>query len=362
MNSDSHESAAWRAFGMLDADETAAFDSAMRQDSELKDAYREIENLTAAVAAVTTIPIAPRAGQLESLHLRLGIGVSRRTNWLGISGWAAAAALMAFLAVNRRPDVKHEIVGNAVSDPLPSVQHPPQKIDPQPNELIVQNPGSVDLITSEVMGGEDSSPTHPTEPSPPIVRAETKRLIQEIEVLREELEDFQERDRERFEVVPDMAWPIVMRMTSPRSGVPLIKENEAPPLTAMLADALTAASDVSADGSIARNSPPVAYSGAEPSAIPIYDAARDIGTLYIDNLPASTDEEPYILWVTTEGSKQPVRVGKLPKSGNHKSESFDFNLGAPATIPTAFILTRGQRGQSESPSAANTVLRGPSRK
>jgi hypothetical protein len=63
MNSDPHETAAWRTFGMLDVDETANYDEAMRHDSGLRQAQQEMDCLVAAVAAVTTLPIKPRAGQ-----------------------------------------------------------------------------------------------------------------------------------------------------------------------------------------------------------------------------------------------------------------------------------------------------------
>lgn len=359
MNSESHDSAAWRAFGMLDADETAAFDLAMRQDPELRNAYREMESLTAAVAVATTTPIAPRAGQLESLHLRLGIGATRRTNWLGISGWAAAAALAAFLIINNRPDEKREIAINAVTEPQPPIQQLPQKTESLSNELVLENTDEVNLITSESTVEENPSSFQTSELASPIVRVETKRLIQEIEVLREELENFQERDRERFEVVPDVAWPIVMRMSAPRSGTALVRENDTPPLTAMLGDALAAASGLAGEN-ISRNS--LALTSTEPSAIPIYDAARDNGTLYVDNLPMTTDDEPYRLWVKTKSSRQAVYVGKLPKSNNRKSEAFDFNLGATATVPSEFILTKDPRGQTNPPSVSNIILQGPSLK
>ena len=352
MNSDPHESAAWRAFGMLDADEAAAFDSAMRQDPELKNAYREMESLTAAVAAVTTVPISPRAGQLESLHLRLGIGATRRTNWLGISGWAAAVVLTAFLVLNNRPGGKNIVSSNPATDPVLTTQQPFPEIHPQTGELIVENSSGLELITDETLDGENLPAPAPVEPSAAIVRVETKRHIQEIEILREQIGDFQERDRKRFEVVPDMAWPLVMRMTPPRSGIALVRENEPTPLTAMLGDALTAA-----DGS----GQSLASTDGEPYAIPIYDAARDIGTLYVKDLPATEDED-YVLWRQDDSGEQPILVGKLPKSNKKKSESFDFNLGKAATVPTAFILTKDRKGQTRPPSAANIVLQGPSRK
>lgn len=365
MNSDPHESAAWRAFGMLDADEAAAFDEAMRHDPVLKNAYREMENFTAAVAAATTAPIAPRHGQLESLHLRLGIGDPPRKNWLGISGWAAAAALTAILALQNRPVEKLEVVREIKAIPAAEISQavPPEKI--QTADVAEESTDGTPLADNEAV---DENP-HPISPiletPPPLVRVETKRLIQEIEVLREKLENFQERDRERFTAVPGMAWPIVMRMSPPRKdGDALVVENDAPALTAMLGDALTAASasDETTVANTAKTSQQSDIASVEPSAIPIYDPARGDGTIYVSNLPETTEDEPYRLWVKTKKGKQPVYVGRLPNSNGRKSESFDFSLGATATVPAGFILTKDPKGPAQSPNAANTILQGPSLK
>ena len=71
MNSDPYDSAAWRTFGMLDADEPAIFDQAMHHDPVLRDAYLEMDRLSAAIAASAAAPIEPRTGQLERLQNRL---------------------------------------------------------------------------------------------------------------------------------------------------------------------------------------------------------------------------------------------------------------------------------------------------
>jgi hypothetical protein len=134
-----------------------------------------------------------------------------------------------------------------------------------------------------------------------------------------------------------------------------------PTITAMLGDALAAAS-FSRDGTPAE-AQAKAYQFAPPnpapSAIPIYDSARDTGTLVVSNLPAKSPEERYNLWVTTENGKHPVHVGRLPDSNKPGAESFDFNLGSTKVVPTGFMLTRDRQGQPEVPSAMNTILVGP---
>ncbi|MES2441003.1 MAG: hypothetical protein V4584_18205 [Verrucomicrobiota bacterium] len=358
MNSDPRDSAAWRAFGMLDADEASAFDEAMRHDPELKNSYREMECITAAVAATTTRPISPRAGQLEQLHLRLGLNAARRTNWLGITGWAAAAVLTMLLIFSRKSE-QHE---TTVSQPPVTSAVIPPKSSPAPL------PESSVAAEEEGMAAQnDAGPLEEAEPSLPlarhhdekvIVRVETKRLIQEIEVLREKLESFQERDRERFEPVPGMSWPIVMRMTPPKSELRTTVEKTDPPITAMIGDALTDVTTALA-GSGSSKSDEMPAPPAGPSAIPIYDVARDTGTLVVNNLPVAAPDESYNLWVDTKSGGKAIYVGRLPNLNSQTAESFDFSLGSKATIPASFILTRDPHGKAVQPSPGNTVLRGP---
>ena len=59
MNFDPYDSAAWRTFDMLDADEAAAFDEAMRHDPVLQSAYFEMDRLSAAIATPSPLPSSP---------------------------------------------------------------------------------------------------------------------------------------------------------------------------------------------------------------------------------------------------------------------------------------------------------------
>ena len=361
MNSDPHESAAWRTFGMLDADEATGFDEAMQHDPELRAAYREMDSLATAVAVVATVPVAPRAGQLERLHARLGLNVSKHTNWLGISGWAAAAALTMVLVIEKQSSKAVTVVANPstetrISNPKIATTTAPavQANEPEPDEQQTarqdDSPSDAVLIT-----GSDIE-------SKPIVKVETKRLIQEIEVLRDKLETIQERDRKRFEPIAGMAWPIVMRMMPPGtiadSSNDLLADNETPPMTAILGDALTASNMAGAPHFNIRAAEQAAPAG-KPSAIPIYDAARDTGTLVVSNLPAKLETERYNLWVKTDEGGAPVYVGRLPESNNVGTEPFDFSLGSTGIVPSGFVLTRDGQGDPVIPTAANTVLQGP---
>lgn len=360
MNSDPYESAAWRTFGLMDSDEATAFDEASRNDPALKNACLEMDHLTAAIAVNLTKPVTPRAGQLERLHLRLGLSPIPHRNWLAISGWATAACLAGLLAVNRGALPFSAVTENTTS---PSTMHP---AIPDGQIANANTPESVGNPTIH-----DNVPAHETPPSTDgtsdgkaYVKVETKRLIQEIEILRDKLENFQKQDRKRFEPTPGLAWPVVMRMTPPGSSGDIengfVSTTEEPPIVAVLGDALTqfAQPPSMANLSVARTNQ-LASVKSDASAMPIYDAARDAGTLVVSNLPAKTAEEQFNLWVVTKTGENPVYVGRLPESANLGTESFDFSLGSTAIVPSGFLLTKDSAGDPVTPSKTNTILLGP---
>lgn len=343
---------------MLDADEAAGFDESMRHDPELKKAYLDMESLTAAVAVASVQPVAPRTGQLERLERQLGLHATRRTNWPAISGWAAAAAVTVLLLINRETQPTKGIT--ILPGPSPAAA-PAELTDATSPEGISAGHTprfreNTDFPEAALAG---QPVIRPDEMTKVFARQETRRLIQEIEVLQEKLEDLQVRDRERFEAVPGTAWPIVMRMSPP--GMPLQSsdisfDQEETPMTAMLGDALASASDPYDEG--------VGKSGLvpekpSPSAVPIYDAARDTGTLVVNNLPSTTGDQSYNLWVKTGSDGRPIHVGRLPQSNARAVDSFDFSLGSMGIVPSGFVLTLDSHGKPAPPTATNTVLQGP---
>lgn len=360
MNSDPHESAAWRAFGMLDADEAAGFDEAMRHDPELKKAYLEMETLTAAMAVASVQPVTPRVGQLERLERQLGVHKARRTNWAAISGWAAAAVVTLFLFIDHKaPRTKGIAIVSPSAPVIAPVEASPATKPPE-TAVVDEGPASREMVEIPQMVMTAQPVESLDETTKVIARQETRKLIQEIEVLQEKLQDLQARDRERFEAVPGTAWPIVMRMSPP--GMPpepsaiSFGHDDEPPMTAILGDALASANDPYNEG--------VGKAGLvskepSPSAVPIYDAARDTGTLVVNNLPATIEGESYNLWVKPEGDGKPVHVGRLPKSNARAADSFDFSLGSVGIVPAGFILTRDSLGKPLPPTAGTTVLQGP---
>ena len=355
MNSDSHESAAWRIFGLLDADEAAAFDDAMRNDVELKNAYREIECLTAAVAAATTISVIPRPGQLERLQLKLGLNTAKHTNWLGISGWAAAAALTMILVFQREPEIRNLDVRNLrpviITPPQTPNTTPPEQTRSVTSDTSVETPPHPQTSQQAQLAA-----TTPQQETKIVAQVETQRLVQEIRTLREKLDQAQKQDRQRFEPVAGMAWPIVMRMTSPQSAdskpSDVTLEEETPDITTILGDALAAVASGEAP-------PEPEMRSGEPSAIQIYDPAINAGTLVVSNLPSAAEDEEFSLFVSQKEGDKPILVGRLPQTEIGRAKSFGYTLAKSDTVPSAFTLIKNKRGKIEPPSAQNTVLRGP---
>ena len=155
-----------------------------------------------------------------------------------------------------------------------------------------------------------------------------------------------------------------MRMVPPGTSGELenglVAATDEPPIVALLGDALTASgvSQLQTAPAIARVGEMAAVT-LEASAIPIYDAARDTGTLVVSNLPAKTEDERFNLWVVTKEGDNPVYVGRLPDSTKPETDSFDFSLGSTAVVPAGFLLTKDAAAEPVTPSAFNTILLGP---
>lgn len=342
MNSDPYDSAAWRSFGMLDADESALFEDAIRQDPGLRRACLEMDRLAAAIAATSAEPLAPQAGELERLQRRLGLRHASRKcpRWIAVSGWSVAAALAVLVAWERL----------ALQGGGPSVVETTKPVVAEP----------VVSSAAEEPGGNQ----------------ETLRLTREIEVLRRNLEDFHQRDRVMFQVLPGRALPLVMTMLPP--GETMASAGVRTSLTALLGDALAvtnrhsvpaeipaaldsddadvaAAHDVDDSVFVAEVAPPQ----GPPMAVPIYDAARDVGTLVVSNLESAGDGLVYNLWVVPDAGARPVYLGSLPESSAAGADSFDFSLGSTMVLPAGFVLTLDPSNAPADPSETNTILSGP---
>ena len=378
---------------MLDSNEAAGFDEAIHQDPELKDAYRDMNVLCAAVAAASVAPLQPRAGQLEQLQARLGLQTSKSVNWLGISGWAAAAAAFAFmLLVDRKAPVPAESVNNSAAlhankrDVLMIQKTSAQELAAQASSDVGSEP------TEDATSNRDAA-THENNVKL-VTKMETKRLVQEIAVLRDKLESVEKREQQRLEPVQGMAWPIVMKMRPPNATTQIVPTEVATTdaetsVVDLLGDALAGkasladnrakqgvvdtrsaelinapASATDTNTSVV-NVPGDALAGKAsladnqggqgvvdiPSAVPIYDPATGTGTLVVNNLSNTN------FWVTARGETEPRLLGKIPPSAE-AYESVGFELPA-GTIPDNFMITNDSAGKDAPPSDKNTILIGP---
>lgn len=348
---------------MLDADEAGAFDEAVRRDPELRNAVDEIHELTTAVAVVSSVPVKPRAGELDRLRARLGFPVRRRSQWFAWSGWAAAAVLAGLLMI---PKPSKES-GASLADETHSVSKDKLPI------VVAPQPAKAESVEAHANVGTtaDSNSSALLENVVP-GRIETKRLIQEIEVLRGQLARIQKRDRERFSPVPGVAWPIVMTMRPP--GLPAEGDLAANALNTVLGDAL-AGRETLAGGRLTTpvgdpNETPETEASVQapveplapaptPTAIPIYDSARDSGTLVVGNLPQLEANESYNLWVRTSDAANPIYVGRLPQTVAAGADALDFSLGSTGIVPSGFVLTRDADNAPVAPGNENTILQGP---
>jgi anti-sigma-K factor RskA len=326
MNSDPYDSAAWRSFGMLDAEESALFEDAMRHDPELRRTSIELDRLAAAIAAITAEPAHPAPEQLERLQRALGhLKAARKCPlWIATTGWGTALGLAALVAW---------LVTTRVEEEPAAARAEPEQATPAARET------------------EDSL-------------METRRLSQEIAVLRNNLEEFHQRDRVLFQVLPGRALQIVMTMVPPGADA---RSSGRLASTAMLGDALAAINRATGAipeppgdelGDEEAELPPAPPPGP-PMAVPIYDAARDTGTLVVNNLPPAPQGKVYHLWVDPSPGGKPVCLGRLPDSSVSGAESFDFNLGSTMILPAAFMLTLDPPESPSLPGEHNTVLAGP---
>ena len=333
---------------MLDSNEAAGFDEAIHQDPELRDAYRDMNVLCAAVAAASIAPLQSRAGQLEQLQARLGLQSSKSVNWLGISGWAAAAAAFTFiLLMDHKPSMPTESVKkNATPHAAKRDILMIQKASAQ--ELAAQSSSDVGSEPSEDATSNRDTATRENNVQL-VTKMETKRLVQEIAILREKLESVEKREQQRLEPVQGMAWPIVMKMRPPNATTQIIATEVA------MADAETSVVDLLGDALAGKAS--LADNRAEqgvvdtPSAVPIYDPATGIGTLVVNNLSNTN------FWVTEKGESEPRLLGKIPPSTEaYESVGFELPVG---TIPDTFMITNDSAGKGAPPSNKNTILIGP---
>lgn len=266
------------------------------------------------------------------------------------SGWAVAALVtLAFFLKDshERSQRDHDAVSGhkpSAADQSPQVPAVQESVESSANPLLEAGT----RVDDGNVGAEAMA-----------MREQQRSLIQEIETLRKEVALLATRDQERLVAQNGISWPIIMKLTAPGNDpqAAVIKD---PILAAMFDNNLPAGEDeMSAEnartGDVNKAAP---ADPALPSAVPIYDPARDSGQLIVSNLNPPEQGQAYYLWMQNDQTTQPVLVGTLP---DHlvSSETFHFRLGAVGLIPDRFMITQDPQQAPSPPNASNTILLGP---
>lgn len=336
------------AFGM---EHTNSLDPRTRQRRDLSDL------VSAVVALDNSARVKPQKNSWQAISAK--ISSNQKTSrsfphpaWLG---WVAAAVIATFLLIDRsnrngNSNVTRQPSGDVNQPQLSDDQKRYEQSQLLPQVLSDTNRNQHRLDPS----GKPREMTQTLDPQ--------RSLIQEIDTLRKQIAVLASRDAERLVPRQGIAWPIIMKLTAPGTD-PAAADVPYPLLGSLLLfdvdyPAVPALSPPSAKAAAPRL---VEKDPSLPSAVPIYDPARDAGLLVISNLDQPAEDKAYHLWVESDSSAQPVLVGTLPEHVV-SSENFAFKLGAVGIIPDRFLVTQDSRHAPESPNQTNTVLQGLSPK
>lgn len=311
---------------------------------------QKLLNIIATVVAVDqSCPMCPSTGSLDIIHRKIShrSAMTVKQRLFVWSGWAAAAAVTLFIFI--RPSSHPDDILTKNNAGTSTNSKPSLPYQSQDHSLL----DSVNNNANHASRTENNNASTPHEKSRSI-RDQQRSLIQKIETLRNEVALLKSRDTERLIAQNGVTWPIIMKLTSPGTD-PAAAFVQNPILGAMLnQDSLTDASFEGENAKTAATTPDLTI----PSAVPIYDPARDIGQLLVNNLSPQTEGQAYFLWVQSDNAPQPVLVGTLPDTiGN--SEMFDFKLGSTGIIPDQFLITQDTALSPQIPNSSNTVLQGP---
>lgn len=340
----SHDKFPLDAFGI--EQESRPSPPSFREDSAWTDL------VTTVVALDHSRPIHPQSHSFDIISKKLFVHptLSFKNCCVTWSGWAAAAAIALFFMLDR---MDHS--GKTTLSEHDTEREAPLTSGKSPSTLKNQSPDPTQNANKDKTRSSDNLVAIETA----TIREQQRSLIQEIDILRKQVAVLVSRDTERLAVQNGVSWPIIMKLTVPGTD-PEAAIVQYPLLGALLRSDTgdtTAASD-SQDLTTSNESGAVLPERSLPSAIPIYDPARDAGQLVVSNLDKPEDGQAYFLWVQRDNSSQPVLVGTLPDN-IASTESFDFKLGSVGIIPDRFMITQDFQQAPQLPTATNTVLHGP---
>jgi hypothetical protein len=318
-----------------------------------REQQRWIDAISAVIAVDGSKPIAPSAAMHDAIQWRIDAPVRslRRMRLLAWSGWAAAAMLCAgfFLLDERREMTAREDLSPITSQDQVAAQQK-ASLSPSENRIAIE-----EKVAMAQQAATDAQALQES------MRAQQRSLIQEIETLREKVSVLAARDTERLVANDGISWPIIMKLTHPEADPATVAIDE-PLLGVLLAPGkIPTVAGMQAPLSAPRLAglPPAENVPINlPSAVPVYDPARDTGQLIVSNLPVPADGQAYYFWVKNDQSEQPVLVGTLP-SDIAQSETFDFRLGSTGMIPNRFMITQDPVENPQSPAASNIILDRP---
>jgi hypothetical protein len=370
MKSEACENAARHLFGLLAPEDEPLYEAAAAEDPVMREARRLVEELACAVALQAAVPVEPPAHLLPQIKAACGLlpepavpGLARVI--LAWSGWGAAAAVAAAaLALWPRPVSRPVEMASGGTTPVHLRSGlPHQSPSPPPATIPESGGGRTGADAAVADAATAPNDTHAD------VRSENRRLIQELAVLRPELERYRQRDRELFAAVPGRSWPLIVEMHPPG-----LKPEETPDGILSSAvdgyfngrtpnqkgpDPVTGSATAPETPVDTASLPPAAGETLEiPRAIPVYDPARDQGTLTVRHLPPPAEGSAYHLWVTAGAGSPPVLAGILPADIG-TNDAFDFNLGSTGFVPQSYFLTQDPAGSPLAPAGGNIVLEGP---
>jgi hypothetical protein len=321
-------------------------DAQTRQKCELADLVSTV------VALDHSRPIRPRSASFQAILGQISVQAPSRIKQriFAWSGWAAAAAVTIVLLMKNPPATSDLPISTAHSNPSAADQLSRSASLPAQTDAAEKTPT---LVKEERVSSQDIV-AEATE-----MREQQRSLIQEIDTLRKQIVLLTTRDKERLVAQNGISWPIIMKLTAPGTD-PLAAVIKDPVLGAMFdMNPLKTENPASSENfkAGAQASAPLPDPSL-PSAVPIYDPARDSGQLLINNLNPPEEGQAYFLWVQSDQSEQPVLVGSLPDNFT-SSETFDFQLGAVGIIPDRFLITQDLQQAPSPPNTSNTVLLGP---
>lgn len=387
-----------------------------RQTPEELELAAMIDEVSAVIAADHAAPIQPRPSTLTAIQRRIRAKSVQRpvTNWITWSGWAAAAAIMLFALLKPQPQGRNDVARAATPD-VSAVEHPANPITQASDHTAAEEQAPPEQAPASVSAKAVARSMAPAEPLS--LREEVDTLRAQVSsLLKRDAERVTAVDNLAWPVVIRMKKPGSTEL----SGDSVLRSLLSPQQLAM--NQLSISKNLSLNNSIDSAeaiSPPVASAenvvlpdtalptpgarlpeadgGSEnlgsvivggsasglpngtppepltaedglsseesfdtsPTAIPVYDPARDQGQLLLSNLENPPQGQAYYLWAKVTDGSRPQLVGALPENINASSDAFEFKLGAAGVIPQSFIITQGKLNQPQAPTSSNTILQGP---